>query len=606
MDQQWVWTNNTWQGGTGWNNNNAWENGPGWPRPWSPAGAGSPAKDPSDWGKYTYLNGGPKATHTVPAEQRAWLIREMMSKVQADDDTEAKLKVGILKTLRWTVNALDAVIWLFCGIGRRMAISSLGKSRDAVLAACVEGFLNKWPEPEERQKIMMKVVDNADNENGLLEMAIEDGFNYEPDPAPARPAVAAPRAGSGFSQPGLPQSCLPQPGLPQPPPGSQPTRGLTRHSTEEVITELEKRRKIADMEKDTAIAESAAMAARHAAANGRMWQAQAQAATASTPTQATAAAPPGGAFAAVDSALFGTPRARAATPGAQVAPGVQAAADTPEAHAGLGGQAAQQPLQPNTVQPPAAVAGHGAEEQAKQDAIHARQRLLATAESSATGGQALSSMRKQEVDAQAMEERMAKQGEELEAMEGRVSKLSEELGEAQKREQEVVHVLDEANREKDAIRSRLQSLENSEKGEEVQAMAEKVSKLSEELNLMRIREEEASRRQHEAQAGEQEAMRLQGEAKMEEDAFRSQAQKASQDAKLQQEMDASRHQAEMKDLQLQAMSFKAEVTQLRTELQNAQREASLHSEMHTLQMQAEEAKVSALQAELGEAKEESD
>ena len=93
---------------------------------------------------------------------------------------------------------------------------------------------------------------------------------------------------------------------------------------------------------------------------------------------------------------------------------------------------------------------------------------------------------------------------------------------------------------------------------------------------------------------------------MEEDAFRSQAQKASQDAKLQQEMDASRHLAEMKDLQLQAMSFKAEVTQLRTELQNAQREASLHSEMHTLQMQAEEAKVSALQAELGEAKGESD
>ena len=608
MDHQWRWSNNEWQGGTGWNNNNAWENGthsPGWPRPWSPAGAGSPAKDPSDWGKYTYLNGGPKATHTVPAEQRAWLIREMMSRVQQDDDTEEKVKIPVLKTLKWNVNTLDATIWLFCGIGRRMAIGSLGKSRDAVLVACVEGFLNKYPEPEERQKIMLKVLDNADSENSLLEMAVEDGFNYEPDPAPARPAIATPRAGSGFLQQGLPQ----------PPTCSQPTRGLTRHSTEEVIAELEKRRKIADMEKDAAIAESAAMAARHAAANGRMWQAQAQAATAATPTQATAAAtpaqataaaPPGGALAAVDSALFGTPRARAATPGAQVAPGVQAAADAPEAHADLGGQAAQQPLQPTTVQPPAAVAGHGAEEQAKQDAIRARQRLLATAESSATGEQALSSMRKQDVDAQAMEERLAKQGKELEAMEGRVSKLSEELGEAQKQEQEAMHVLGEARVENDAIRSRLQSLENSEKGEEVQAMAEKVSKLSEELNLMRIREEEASHRQHEAQAGEQKAMRLREEAKMEEDAFRSQAQKASQDAKLQQEMDASRHLAEMKDLQLQAMSFKAEVTQLRTELQNAQREASLHSEMHTLQMQAEEAKVSALQAELGEAKGESD
>ena len=141
-----------------------------------------------------------------------------------------------------------------------------------------------------------------------------------------------------------------------------------------------------------------------------------------------------------------------------------------------------------------------------------------------------------------------------------------------------------------------------EQGVYAQAMEARVSDLVEELEQMRLLEQEASRRQCEAQTQEQEAMRLLGEARMEEDAIRSRAQKACQDAQMQREMDASRHQAEMKDLQLQEMSLKAGATQLRTELQNAEREASMRGQMHTLGMQAEQSKCSVLQAELEEAK----
>ena len=187
----------------------AWEK----PRRWGePA---SPAKDPTDWSKYTYLNGGSKATHTVPADQRAWLIREIMSKAQEDE--EDKVKIPLLKTLKWNVNTLDAVISIFCGIGRRMSIHSLGKSREGVMAACVEGFYSKWPDAGERRQIMIKVADHALDEGFLMETAVEDGFEYEPEPAasPAKLAAAAPGAASASSGS-----------------GQRATRILQRNSTE--------------------------------------------------------------------------------------------------------------------------------------------------------------------------------------------------------------------------------------------------------------------------------------------------------------------------------------------------------------------------------------
>ena len=86
---------------------------------------------------------------------------------------------------------------------------------------------------------------------------------------------------------------------------------------------------------------------------------------------------------------------------------------------------------------------------------------------------------------------------------------------------------------------------------------------------------------------------------------------------MQQEMDVSKHLAEMKDFQLlaesnkhtlsmQEVSLRAEVTQLKTELHNAEREASMRGEVHSMEIRAQEAECSALRTELEEAKHNSD
>ena len=100
-------------------------------------------KDSSDWSKVTYLNGPAKSSHTVPQEERAWMIREMVSRAQGEEDEADRLKILVLKTLQWNPNVLDAVIYLFCGRGRKMTICHVGKSRDAVTTVCTEAFLAK-------------------------------------------------------------------------------------------------------------------------------------------------------------------------------------------------------------------------------------------------------------------------------------------------------------------------------------------------------------------------------------------------------------------------------------------------------------------------------
>ena len=583
----------------------------GWDKgTWKWPGEASPtSKDPADWSKYTYLNGGPKASHTVPSDQRAWLIREMMSRVQEDDDD--KVKIPVLKTLRWNVNTLDGVISIFCGIGRRMAIVSLGKSREAVLTACVEGFQTKFPDADDRRQVMVKVMELADREEALLEMAVEDGFNFEPEALPSTARAAPPSAASRSATA----------------PGAG-TRVLQRQSTTELLEQLEKRRRVANMEKEAAMAEQAAMAARHAAANGRLWQGQVQG---TTLVQGTPAAPPTGALASVDHALFGTGMAAGAGPPAVAAPtGFEAAAHgaTAATAAAPTGVVAAAPGAAAAAGQPQAVAGQDAIEQAKQAAMRARQTLLSRTEPSAQGEQPASSTgagqgvgsrpssqgnSQQGQQAQTVVDKMAELAEELmqktaladaateevEQMKAKVEEASCAQSEAKKHEQEAMRMLGEARAgEEEALRTQAMNL-RGEAGAEEEAIRSRA--LEQQSNL------EAKCAESDANLHKWEQAARDAEAKCaESDANSRKWEQAARDAEI-------RHVSEMKDFEMQAQSYKhefsmqevslkAEVTQLRTELQNAEREASLHKEMQSMEMQAEQARCSSLQAELEEAK----
>ena len=85
---------------------------------------------------------------------------------------------------------------------------------------------------------------------------------YEPEaPQEGKAPAAVPGASSRLSSTGA----------------GRGVRVLQRRSTDEVMQKLEKRRKLAQMEKETALAETEALlVARHRAANGRLWQGQGQ------------------------------------------------------------------------------------------------------------------------------------------------------------------------------------------------------------------------------------------------------------------------------------------------------------------------------------------
>ena len=83
-------------------------------REWqSPSGKQRPWEE-----KYTYLNGPAKQQHTVPVEDWISMARGVVNRVQ--EDVDVPLKLPVVKTLQWPADVIDAVFFIFCGIGRKV------------------------------------------------------------------------------------------------------------------------------------------------------------------------------------------------------------------------------------------------------------------------------------------------------------------------------------------------------------------------------------------------------------------------------------------------------------------------------------------------------
>ena len=94
-----------------WDQDDRWG---GWNDRWSPG----KHREARSWEeKYTYLNGPHKQAHTVPVEDRISLVRTVVARVQDGDNV---LKLPVVKTLQWPADVIDAVMFMFCGIGRKV------------------------------------------------------------------------------------------------------------------------------------------------------------------------------------------------------------------------------------------------------------------------------------------------------------------------------------------------------------------------------------------------------------------------------------------------------------------------------------------------------
>ena len=275
---------------------------------WGGSGSSTGGKDNStDWSKYTYLNGQAKAAHTVPTEQRAWLIREIAG---------PEIKLPILRTLRWCADVVDGILYILCGVPRRTAIRQWGQdaTRESIAEACTEEFHAKYSAAEIRI-IFTRILDNAGNDEHLLEWAVEEGFNLdvmEKAPKEARGAAAA-------------QGQAP------------PIRALARQSTQEMEENLLKRKRRAELEKQASLAETEAAQVRHQLATIQQEGPAGGSPAASSPVVAAGA--PAGHTALVASFLTGSPLGAGAVPGVLAAvpgagaPGAGAAAPGPGAGA---------------------------------------------------------------------------------------------------------------------------------------------------------------------------------------------------------------------------------------------------------------------------------
>ena len=72
--------------------------------------------------KYTYLNGPAKAAHTLPVEDRCWLVREIASIAQKGE--QDALRIPIVRTLSWPADIVDAVLFLMTGAHRPTPFSA--------------------------------------------------------------------------------------------------------------------------------------------------------------------------------------------------------------------------------------------------------------------------------------------------------------------------------------------------------------------------------------------------------------------------------------------------------------------------------------------------
>ena len=216
---------------------------------------------------------------------------------------ESPLKLPVVKTLQWPADVIDAVLFLLCGVGRKVYMRSLGSSAEEIAGNLAEAMTSRYPEMPERLRIIRKIMELAEDHEGIVEWACEEGFN---------PGVAA--AGSGPALRFDSRSRMGATGRPSTAPPGQPlaapSSGL-RRSFDEQIEVLEKRRKLAELERDAAAAEVARARAKHELAST---QASGEAGTAAGSSAEPHTAPPAAMQARAAAALgFGAPRPKAPT-----------------------------------------------------------------------------------------------------------------------------------------------------------------------------------------------------------------------------------------------------------------------------------------------------
>ena len=164
----------------------------GWEDDWSsPRWKGKKAaeQDNRTWAeKYTYLNGPAKAPHTLTVEDRCWLIREIVVRAQAD--SQDVLKIPVVRTLTWPADIVDAVLFLLTGLGRRVALRSLGETGNEVADSLAEAFSSRSPPEADMREVISGIIDRSQDHEALLEAAYAEGFEVT---AAAAQAAAGPR-----------------------------------------------------------------------------------------------------------------------------------------------------------------------------------------------------------------------------------------------------------------------------------------------------------------------------------------------------------------------------------------------------------------------------
>ena len=111
--------------------------GSGWDDHWGGWGEkswSSPGKqrETRSWEeRYTYLNGPRRQAHTLPVEDRVSLARAVVTRSQEGEADV--LKLPWVKTMNWPADVIDAVLFIFCGISRKV----LGGNRDSAVYCVV-------------------------------------------------------------------------------------------------------------------------------------------------------------------------------------------------------------------------------------------------------------------------------------------------------------------------------------------------------------------------------------------------------------------------------------------------------------------------------------
>ena len=201
-----------------------------------------------------YFSGKAGLKHTLPVTERVNWLRSLIKSTVVLENKDNSLGLPHVQTARWSADHIDSVWWLLARVPRKMAVKSLDRDHriSEMQAHLRESFLSRFPTKAERLNIVRDILAKIDRPDLYVQEATKEGFQLQD------PKELDRGARQDWRNREAQMAAQEKPAV--------PIKPLQRKTSDEELASVEKRRKIAEEERQVAKLRLEAVQAQHAAA----------------------------------------------------------------------------------------------------------------------------------------------------------------------------------------------------------------------------------------------------------------------------------------------------------------------------------------------------